>query len=87
MINNLSIRWSLRITGFVILGVGLIAVSLLKQRVAVKRVEYKIFDVGLLQVNLFPLFLLCQVFGFFGYATCLFYLPSMHTLLDTYDAH
>jgi nitrate/nitrite transporter NarK len=80
MINNLSIRWSLRITGFVILGVGLVAVSLLKQRVAVKRVEYKIFDVGLLQVNLFPLFLLYQVFGFFGYAACLFYLPSVYTL-------
>jgi hypothetical protein len=87
MIDKISIRWALRISGFIALAVGTLGIAFVRQRVAVRRVQYKVFDASLISTNRFAFFLAYQFLQFFAYAMGVFYLPSELFALFTPGEH
>jgi MFS family permease len=81
-INQLSIPWTLRILGVLALGFGIVAISLMKQRVIPSaKVQYKLFDFSVLKVPGYPLYLVFAFIQIFGFITPLFFIPSYCTAI------
>ena len=75
-INSLSIPWTLRILGILALAFGIISTSLMKQRVTVKKISYKLIDPSVLRMKGYPLYLIFAFIQIFGFITPLFFIPS-----------
>lgn len=79
IIDQISIQWTLRIYGFIILFLGTICVILLRQRtsstVKVTKVQYKILDLKVIDFN-YGLYLIFCFVQMFGYGTCIFMVAS-----------
>ncbi|KAH9924765.1 major facilitator superfamily domain-containing protein [Fomitopsis serialis] len=81
-IDNLGIPWALRIVGFLCFVCGMVSLALLRQRVASKKqVQYKVFDLSVLRVPMYPLYLVFAFLQFFGYVTPIFFIPGYCTAL------
>ncbi|KAH9839860.1 major facilitator superfamily domain-containing protein [Rhodofomes roseus] len=81
-IDNLGIPWALRIVGFLCFACGMVSLALLRQRVAShKQVQYKVFDLQVLKVPMYPLYLVFAFLQFFGYVTPVFFIPGYCTAL------
>ncbi|GBE89506.1 major facilitator superfamily domain-containing protein [Sparassis latifolia] len=82
IIDRASIPWALRFIGFLTFACGLAGVALVRQRpVAKKFVQYKVFDLSVLKVPGYPLYLVFCFMQFFGYVTPLFFIPSYCTAI------
>ncbi|EPT01309.1 hypothetical protein FOMPIDRAFT_1120752 [Fomitopsis schrenkii] len=81
-IDHLGIPWALRIVGFLCFGCGMLSLCMLRQRVASKKqVQYKVFDLSVLRVPMYPLYLLFAFLQFFGYVTPIFFIPGFCTVI------
>jgi len=80
-INSLSIPWTLRILGILALAFGIISTSLMKQRVTVKKISYKLIDPSVLRMKGYPLYLIFAFIQIFGFITPLFFIPSYCTAI------
>ncbi|CCL98419.1 uncharacterized protein FIBRA_00416 [Fibroporia radiculosa] len=77
LIDRASLQWALRFLGFLALTIGLIGVSLVRQRGAAKKhVQYRVFDSAVLKVPGYPMYLCFCFLQFFGFVTPLFFIPS-----------
>jgi MFS family permease len=83
LITRISIPWALRITGLIALAVGALAAGIAQQRVAVVRVQYRVFDAWLLRVPGFVPLLGFQFLQFFAYSAGLFFIPSESVFGET----
>lgn len=77
LINSVGVYWCLRILGFICLGLGLIAVTFVKDRRDVKDLHFVPFDTSLFKKH--PAFALYLAFGFihlWGYIIPFFLVPD-----------
>lgn len=80
LIDRTSVQWALRFLGFLALIVGILATLLVRQRgVAEKHIQYRIFDLSVLRIPGFALYLAFCFLQFFGFVTPLFFIPSKLT--------
>lgn len=60
----------------------MLSLCMLRQRVASKKqVQYKVFDLSVLRVPMYPLYLLFAFLQFFGYVTPIFFIPGFCTVI------
>ncbi|OSX59972.1 hypothetical protein POSPLADRAFT_1059268 [Postia placenta MAD-698-R-SB12] len=82
LIDRTSVQWALRFLGFLALIVGILATLLVRQRgVAEKHIQYRIFDLSVLRIPGFALYLAFCFLQFFGFVTPLFFIPSYCTVI------
>ncbi|PWN92069.1 MFS general substrate transporter [Acaromyces ingoldii] len=80
-IETVKIPWTFRILGFIELGLGILCVILLRPKPidpksSEKAVQFIAFDLSILKVRGFPLYLAYAFLQLFGYVTPVFWLPN-----------
>jgi len=80
-ITKVGIQWTLRILGILAFVLGIVATSLMKTRVVIKKSKSKLLDLSVLKVPGYPLYLVFAFIQIFGFITPLFFMPSYCTAI------